>query len=239
MQQKIIITSDGSHSIYIPELNEHYHSIHGAIQESKHVFIEAGLKPFLRPAFLNENSGETVREINVLEVGFGTGLNALLTFVETFNYNLKINYTTIEAFPLSKEIVESLNYVSEISKLFNFDAINLKNAFNLIHNSEWEQKNSVTENFILKKIGNTLQDANLFNEKFDLIYFDAFGPPVQPEMWTEEIFAKIADATNQGGILVTYCAKGEVKRTLKKSGFIVESLPGPPGKREMVRARKS
>jgi tRNA U34 5-methylaminomethyl-2-thiouridine-forming methyltransferase MnmC len=224
MQYKIIITSDGSHSIYIPELNEHYHSIHGAIQESKHVFIEAGLKHFI-------SSPAPPSHINILEIGFGTGLNAFLTFIEARNANLKIKYTTIEAFPLKKEIVEELNYVSELDS-------DLKDTFDQLHYSDWEKEISISENFILRKIGKPLQNVNLKAKEFDLIYFDAFGPPVQPEMWTESVFSKIAEATKPNGIFVTYCAKGEVKRTLKKAGFNIENLPGPPGKREMVRGLK-
>lgn len=228
MERKIIITSDGSHSIYIPEMNEHYHSIHGAIQESKHVFIEAGLKYVT----------QTSRELNILEIGFGTGLNALLTFLESQNSNLKINYTSIEAFPLSIEIIAELNYASQLDQHNNFENPDPQSAFNKMHNAEWEKEIFITERFKFKKIRNTLQETILKTEEFDLIYFDAFGPPVQPEMWTEEVFSKIASSAKPGGILVTYCAKGEVKRTLKKCGFIIENLPGPPGKREMVRAMK-
>jgi tRNA U34 5-methylaminomethyl-2-thiouridine-forming methyltransferase MnmC len=235
MEQKIIITSDGSHSIYVPELNEHYHSIHGAIQESNHVFIEAGLKPFLLPS--SSLRSMLAGEVKILEIGFGTGLNALLTFLAAENSDLKINYTTIEAFPLKEEIVKELNYVSQLNVKEDLK-IKLQNIFEAFHSCEWEKDVSISEHFTFKKILAALQSTRLAEKQFDLIYFDAFGPPVQPEMWTEEVFSKIAAATKQGGVLVTYCAKGEVKRTLKKAGFSIENLPGPPGKREMVRAVK-
>jgi tRNA U34 5-methylaminomethyl-2-thiouridine-forming methyltransferase MnmC len=222
MERKIITTSDGSHSIYIPELDENYHSVHGAIQESKHVFIEAGLKYSL-PRF---------SEINILEIGFGTGLNALLTLIESNNSKSNIHYTSIEAFPVSMEMANELNYVS----LLNEEEVDLKTIFNRLHSCEWEIDNRISGNFSLRKIKDTLQKTGFGNEEFNLIYFDAFGPPTQPEMWTEEIFSKLYSALTHNGSLVTYCAKGEVKRTLKKVGFRVETLPGPPGKREMVRA---
>jgi tRNA U34 5-methylaminomethyl-2-thiouridine-forming methyltransferase MnmC len=228
MERKIITTSDGSHSIFVPELNEHYHSIHGAMQESNHVFIDAGLKQISK-----EGS-----EINILEIGMGTGLNVLLTFFESEKSSLKINYTTIEAFPVSENIIRELNYAELISTNDEILRSLLQTTFKEIHHSEWDKEISLSKNFILKKIKNKLQKIDL-NAGFNLIYFDAFGPPVQPEMWMEDIFRKIANATVPKGILVTYCAKGEVKRTLKKVGFTVESIPGPPGKREMIRAVKN
>jgi tRNA U34 5-methylaminomethyl-2-thiouridine-forming methyltransferase MnmC len=231
MERKIIITSDGSHSIYIPEMNEHYHSIHGAVQESKHVFIEAGLKNIL----LHLSEEKVPKEINILEIGFGTGLNALITFIESQQFSIKINYTSIESFPLKKEITGQLNYALQLDPSNRFE---LKSIFEKLHDASWEKEIIIKENFILKKLCNVLQQVDLKASQFDLIYFDAFGPPVQPEMWTEEIFSKIFSSTKSGGILVTYCAKGEVKRTLRKVGFKIENLPGPPGKREMVRARK-
>lgn len=228
MERKIITTSDGSHSIFVPELNEHYHSIHGAIQESNHVFIEAGLKQISKDR----------SEINILEIGMGTGLNVLLTFFETANSSLKITYTAIEAFPIKEDLVKELNYADLLSPSESISNSELQQIFNKIHSSEWNKEIFISKNFMLHKVNDELKNVELKN-KFDLIYFDAFGPPVQPEMWTEEIFQKIADTTAPKGILVTYCAKGEVKRTLKKVGFTVESIPGPPGKREMIRAVKN
>ena len=219
MQRTIITTTDGSHSIYIKELDENYHSTHGAIQESKHVFIEAGLR-----YIASKNSAP----INILEVGLGTGLNALLTFIESKKSKLTINYTAIEAFPLELNLINQLNYIECLKEE------NQQYIFDLIHSSDWEKEIYLSEQFIFHKVNSKLQDTNL-NDKYDLIYFDAFAPIVQPELWTEEIFFKLINVLKSDGCLVTYCAKGEVKRTLKKTGFIIESLPGPPGKREMVR----
>jgi len=231
MNLELITTKDGSHTIFVPELNERYHSIHGAIQESIHVFINAGLNYFItRPhpnPLLKKGEGEL---INIFEVGLGTGLNCILTFIEAEKLNLKINYTSIEAFPVSLEMANQLNYSQLINSNLSLDII-----FQKIHTSAWNKKNSLSDNFNLEKINNTLQQVVLKNN-FDIIYFDAFAPTVQPELWTEEIFKKLFDSLNPNGILVTYCAKGEVKRTLKKVGFKIESIQGPPGKREMIRA---
>lgn len=220
MQSQLITTSDGSHSIYIPELDEHYHSVHGAIQESKHVFIEAGLK----------HAAAKHNTLHILEIGFGTGLNALLTMIETANSTLQTKYTSIEAFPISTEMAAQLNYM----ELLHAQAF--KENFERMHSCEWEKEINILPNFSFCKRKTTLQEIQLTPSAFDLIYFDAFGPPTQPEMWTESIFQKMYNCMKPGSALVTYCAKGEVKRTLKKVGFNVESLQGPPGKREMVRA---
>jgi tRNA U34 5-methylaminomethyl-2-thiouridine-forming methyltransferase MnmC len=228
MQRTLITTADGSHSLYVNDLDEHYHSIHGAIQESKHVFIETGLK---------HQYSKSNASLNILEIGFGTGLNAILTLLEAKKMNLSINYTSLEAFPLEKKLVNELNYISHICESENSDEQELRDTFNQLHDCEWEKEIKIKNYFTLLKIKNKLQDVT-FNSKFDLIYFDAFGPRVQPEMWTESLFMKILAATNEQGCLVTYCAKGEVKRTLKKVGFVVETLPGPPRKREMVRGTK-
>lgn len=229
---ELIITADGSHSLYIKDLDEPYHSFHGAIQESKHVFIEAGLKTlFLNPPLRLEKG--IVPKINILEIGLGTGLNALLSILETKKLPLTINYTCIEPFPIDIELAKQLNYLELLNENGNYNSI-----FNNIHNCDWEKDIAISKNFNLHKIKNKLQEVS-FTKTFDLVYFDAFGPPTQPEMWTEEIFQKIYTATNLKGILVTYCAKGVVKRTLKKVGFTVETLPGPARKREMLRALKS
>ena len=225
MKTEIIKTADGSHSIYVKDLDEHYHSIHGAIQEAKHVFIKMGLKHIasILPA--------PDAEINILEIGLGTGLNTFLTFIETENSKEKINYIALEAFPVSVELVNQLNYLELLNELKN------QSIFNKIHTCEWNNKNVFSNQFTFRKINNTLQQI-VFDDTFDLIYYDAFGPRVQPEMWTEDVFSKLYSATKPDGCLVTYCAKGEVKRTLKKVGYTVETLQGPPGKREMVRAVK-
>lgn len=219
MNIEIIHTSDGSHSLYSKDKDETYHSKHGAIQESRHVFIDAGLNHVIE-------SGLT--EIKILEVGFGTGLNALLTLLEAEKANLKIDYTTIEAFPLKTEITSQLNYGAELKAALQFEQI---------HASPWVEAVRISSNFTLTKVPGTLQKFRS-GFKFDLIYFDAFAPGVQPELWTEDIFRKVYDAMAVGAVLVTYCSKGDVRRAMVAAGFAVEKLPGPPGKREMLRARK-
>jgi tRNA U34 5-methylaminomethyl-2-thiouridine-forming methyltransferase MnmC len=156
-----------------------------------------------------------------------------LTCRESEKLNVDINYSALEAFPLDAELVSQLNYV----ELLRSETDSTAEIFSTIHSSEWERPTQLAKQFRLHKIRNTLQEIK-FELKFDLIYFDAFGPRVQPGMWTEELFSKIYDSIIPGGILVTYCAKGEVKRTLKKVGYLVETLPGPPRKREMIRATK-
>ncbi|MCC6837032.1 MAG: tRNA (5-methylaminomethyl-2-thiouridine)(34)-methyltransferase MnmD [Bacteroidia bacterium] len=219
MKPEIIQTADGSHSLYLKELDEHYHSVHGAIQEGIHVFINAGLQACNK------------EKISILEIGLGTGLNALLTLMEVERSGKQVHYTAIEAFPLEEQLIAQLNYVQVLK------AEELTEQFKHIHASAWGQEQTISKQFTLLKLEGQLQ-TTVFPATYDLIYFDAFGPRVQPEMWTEEIFSKMFAVLAPGGILVTYCAKGEVKRTLKKVGFVVETLPGPPGKREMVRARK-
>lgn len=220
-KKKLKITADGSHTLFIPELDETYHSTHGAIQEAKHVFIEAGLN------YIDK------KKVNILEIGFGTGLNAFLTILEANRRKLEINYFSLEAFPLDFEIINQLNYNKELGS----EAKEIE-LFNNLHSIEWERLEDVTTNFSLKKQKIVLAEF-MPNEKYDLIYFDAFGPRVQPEMWTKEIFENMYNSLNQNGVLVTYCAKGSVKRTIKEVGFNLESIPGPPGKREMSRAIKS
>ncbi len=212
----VIHTKDGSYTIYHQLLDETYHSIHGAVQEAKHVFIDAGLKYFDQ------------KNLSVFEIGFGTGLNACLTFVEAQQQQLNIIYHTIEKYPLSKALIGQLNYSEYLSK-----KLLLK-----VHDMDWETENELAENFTFKKISANLLDYEL-KQTYDICYFDAFAPNKQPELWSEIIFKKLFDSLKEGGILVTYCAKGAVKRTLKQVGFEVQTLPGPPGKREMVRAVKA
>jgi tRNA U34 5-methylaminomethyl-2-thiouridine-forming methyltransferase MnmC len=226
LKTEIIKTADGSHSIYVKELNEHYHSVHGAIQESKHVFIDAGFQ-YMASTLLTSSA-----TLNILEIGLGTGLNALLTFIEAKKNSTPIHYTAIEAYPISAELATHLNYIELLNEQ------NYQSVFNEMHCCEWNKNSALSGQFNFCKIKNALQQIS-FEDTYQLIYFDAFGPPVQPEMWTEAIFAKLYVATKPGGCLVTYCAKGEVKRTLKKVGYTVESLKGPPGKREMVRALRN
>jgi len=211
---QLITTADGSHTFYIEELDEHYHSVHGAVQESIHVFIKNGLYYF------------PDQSLKILEVGFGTGLNTLQTVLN--KKNKSIDYTSLDAFPLTADLIAKLNY----TELANHHKANF--LFESIHAAQWNLATPIDTNFNLLKRSEKVQDADL--DKYDLIYFDAFGPRVQPEMWTVEIFSKLYKSLNPLGVLVTYCAKGKVKRDLKSCGFVVESLPGPPGKREMIRA---
>ncbi len=226
MKAEIIVTADGSNSLHIKELGEGYHSIHGAIQESMHVFVNAGLR-----AISLNNTSSINNEITILEIGLGTGLNVLLSLLDANKNNQKINYIALEPYPIEEDIANELNYAQLLSNG------EFKTTFENIHTCNWSIPIKLSDNFTFLKIKRKLQDYE-FENKFNLIYFDAFGPLIQPEMWTEETFSKVYLATQPNGILVTYCAKGEVKRILKKVGFTVESLKGPPGKREMIRAIK-
>ena len=217
---KLINTEDGSHTLFVPELQEHYHSIHGAVQESMHIFINSCYHYL-------ENKSNT---LNILEIGFGTGLNALLTFLETEKSNQKIKYTSIEAYPLKEEFYKKINYPGI------FHNNNINDVFLKMHKSKWNKFENININFGLKKIHQKIEDVVLLKSKYDLVYFDAFSPDVQPNLWTEEIFNKIAGSMKRGGVLTTYSAKGKVKRALKASGFEIENIPGPPGKREITRA---
>jgi tRNA U34 5-methylaminomethyl-2-thiouridine-forming methyltransferase MnmC len=216
---EIIITGDGSHSLLNKEMNETYHSVHGAVQESQYVFINKGLQ-----YWLDQNKKSSVK---IFEVGFGTGLNAFLTLL--YNADIKIEYTTLEAFPLEENIWLGLNYATDEKK----------SLFETIHGIEWNHSSKINANFNIHKIKNTLQAINLPSENYDLVFFDAFAPNKQPEMWTLYMLEKIYNSMTGKGVFVTYCAKGQLKRDLKSLGFTVETLPGPPGKKEMVRASKN
>ncbi len=217
MKREIKITSDGSTTFYLPELNEHFHSTHGAIQEAYHVYIKNGLQQI------------TLNEISILEIGFGTGLNCFITLLET---DKTIDYTGVEAYPITREEVTKVNYVSQLN------ATKHQKEFDEIHNVSWEEKHAITNKFHLTKRKQFFKDINDQN-KFDLIYFDAFGPDIQPELWSEIIFKKMYKALKPNGILVTYAAKGDVKRNLKSVGFSLKRLPGPPGKWHMLKATKN
>ncbi len=221
MKQELVITKDGSSSIFLADLDEHYHSVHGALQESIHVFINAGLHEKLNKQPV----------ISILEIGFGTGLNTLLTCLEADSAKQKIEYTAIEKFPLSENIYQQLNYCNFLQQencAFYFDSI---------HTCSWNKYAALNDDFSLLKLHQDIQDVNVLNQ-FDIIYFDAFAPSAQPELWTSSVFKSMFNALKVDGILVTYCAKGIVKRTLKEVGFKIESLPGSVGKREMTRAQK-
>ena len=222
--QKIILqtTEDGSHTLFVPGLNEHYHSTHGALQESELVFIHNGL----------HRIPECIKEINVLEVGFGTGLNALLTVLESKKQRRKINYVAVEPEPVDKEIIEQLNYASLIG------STEAAGYYKKIHEAGWVHPEFLSDYFIISKIQAKLEDITLRDEQFHLVYFDAFGPDVQPELWTEQVFTQLFNCMKTNGILVTYSCKGAIKRALKAAGFTIEKLPGPIGKREVLRATK-
>jgi tRNA U34 5-methylaminomethyl-2-thiouridine-forming methyltransferase MnmC len=216
----LILTQDGSHSLLHEQLNETYHSTHGAIQESKHVFIEKGLMEF--PPGKQE-------KLRVLEVGFGTGLNALLAFEFGERSSRTVEYHTLEAFPLSRDIWSQLNYV---------ESLGMRDTFEMLHSVSWGNTHLLGKHFEFCKTNVLLQDAALLAGNYNVVFFDAFAPSKQPEMWTEGVLSKVCDAIAPGGIFVTYCAKGQLKRDLRSIGMLVETLPGPPGKKEMVRARR-
>jgi len=214
------ITGDGSHTLFVPGLDENYHSVFGAITESRHIYLEAGFKHVFRPA----------GKIRILEIGFGTGLNALLTFIESEVLQCQVEYTAIELNPLNEDIYSKLNF----PEILNYR--DSREFFLRIHKLPWNLLTYLTGNFSLLKINTSLEAYQPANEAFDLIYFDAFGPDVQPEMWTQEVFKKMASGLKKQGVLVTYSTKGIVKRNLKAAGFSIEKLPGPHGKREILRA---
>jgi len=221
MQRQIIETEDGSHTLFVPELNEHYHSVHGAVNESNHVFIKNGFRAL-------QSKGSIIK---ILEVGLGTGLNAFLTFLENLSEELQIHYSAIECYPIDEGLATELNYAEQLN------AEEHQHIFNQIHHCQWEEEIRLAPNFILKKL---LADFTQYElkHKYDLVYFDAFAPDVQPELWTQQVFEKVFRCLVPNGTMLTYCAKGEVKRALKAAGFVIESLAGPVGKREITRARK-
>ena len=217
MNNSIILTDDGSNTIFNNDINESYHSKHGAINESQHIFINYGLQYICK------------KEIKIFEVGFGTGLNALLSFLYSKNKKIRIDYQTVDKFPLEKADYSTLNFSEQLNIK--------KNIFTNLHKSKWESKSEISDLFSITKYA---KDLNNFNHKYyyDIIYFDAFSPEKQPDLWTEKNFKKLYDNLNYNGILITYCAKGLIKRTLKKVGFQIYSFSGPKGKREITQARK-
>ena len=223
LKRQIIKTGDGSTTIHLPDWNEQYHSKHGAINEARHVFIQNGFDYILQQRSYNP--------LKILEIGFGTGLNAFITYLEAEKRRQNVHYTGVEAYPLKKNEIELLNYPEELS-------VKEKQEFFIqMHTSDWESEEKISSVF------NLIKRQQFFDEikdekRFDLVYFDAFGARVQPELWTVEIFKKMFTAIKDNGVLVTYAAKGSVRRAMQQVGFTVERLPGPPGKREMLRALK-
>ncbi len=221
VKREIIVTADGSKTIHMPDWNENYHSSHGALQEAKHVFLKYGLECF-----------KDQKEVSIFEVGFGTGLNAILTCEAAEINQQNIHYDGLEAYPVSAEEIEALDYVSL------FENEESKANYLKIHAVSWDSDEVISPNFTLRKILQKLEEFTFETKQYDLIYFDAFGPRTQDDMWQLSHFEKLFYSLKPNGILVTYCAKGQVKRDLKSAGFTIEALPGPPGKREMTRAWK-
>ena len=218
MKKEILVTKDGSHTISIPDLKVSYHSLHGAVQESSHVFIREGLLSLL-PIF---------PEIRIFEMGFGTGLNALLSLMESLHADVTMEYTCVEAFPLSTEEIAQLNYGRQLGA---------QALFEQLHAADWNKRVSITGRFSLYKLHQKLEDFTPAGP-FHLCYYDAFAPAAQPELWTQDIFEKLFRIMLPGGRLVTYCSKSVVRKAMQSAGWIVEKRPGPPGKRKMVRAVK-
>jgi len=223
MKRELLKTDDGSMTIHLPDINEQYHSKHGAKQEAEHVFLKMGLN------LLSENFKDT--QLSILEIGFGTGLNCLLTHNKSTVENLNIVYTGVEAYPVTTNEWIAMDY----GKLLGTDLA--ETIFKKMHELPWETKELLDENFTLIKQKKEFKDISDVNT-YDLIYFDAFGARVQPELWTEDIFKSMFKALKNNGVLVTYSAKGSVRRAMLAVGFEVERLEGPPGKREMLRATK-
>ncbi len=251
MEREVVITADGSSTIHLPEWDEQYHSKHGAIQEAYHVFIKHGLQHFynekntsnevtsgavgvvseLNTYGSHERSREVNNRISILEIGFGTGLNAFITLLEAEKIGVGVDYVGVEGYPVLTDEMMQLNYPVQLK------AEDKESLFKMMHEVSWEEKHLFSNNFSLTKQNrffSEIRDKDLYN----LIYFDAFGARVQPELWTETIFLKMFNALKENGVLVTYAAKGSVRRAMQSVGFKVEKLPGPPGKREMLRATK-
>lgn len=223
MMPQLILTADGSHSIVAPALEATYHSIHGAIQESRKVFIESGLQYW--------NTMHHHAPVNILDMGFGTGLNALLSFAHAARQPQALFFETIEQYPLTEDIFGQLNYCEQLQQP------GWQSDFLRMHRCEWNRTIDFPHHFKLRKINMNLtayQPDRLFN----VIYFDAFAPEKQPELWTEAIFQKLYDCLLPGGVLTTYCSKSIVRKAMQNAGFRVEKIPGPPHKREIVRAVK-
>lgn len=226
---QLIITADGSHSLHFPSVGESYHSMHGAMLEAQHVYIA--------PCF--EAQAKGAAQVDVLEVGFGTGLNAFLTLCKSVEYGVAVNYTTIEAFPLGEDVCSRLNYPEVYKKLYGNDlALDLESLFHDLHTAEWGREVEIMPNFRLTKICGKVQQTELPADTFQCVYYDAFAPQYQPEMWTADVFARIARAMRAGAALTTYCCKGDVKRVIKANDLKITKLPGFAGKREMLRAEK-
>ncbi len=241
MKREIVITADGSSTIHLPDWDEQYHSKHGAIQEAYHVFIKHGLHYFCDPEGNEESQQKTnditsnlvekTHNISILEIGFGTGLNAFITLLEAEKLKILVNYFGVEGYPVLMDEITQLNYSKELNAKVK------TSLFNELHEVSWEISHEITSHFSLTKQNKFFSEIEE-EDSYNIIYFDAFGARVQPELWTESIFKKMYGALKTKGVLVTYSAKGSVRRAMETVGFKVERLPGPPGKREMLRASK-
>ena len=220
MERRVIKTADGSHTLEIIEMEDTYHSRHGALQESDYVFVGKGLNEKL----------VTQQQVSILEIGFGTGLNALVTKQAISSTKASVHYTALETSPVHQEEIALLNYTALIPALADF--------YSEIHRAKWGEEVALDEQFTLLKHQVAIEEFKS-EKRFDLVYFDAFGPASQPELWSLELLRKVYELTAPGGIFVTYCAKGQVRRDLTEAGYTVERLPGPPGKRHMLRGVKS
>lgn len=221
MERKLVQTKDHSPTLYVAQLDEHYHSIHGALQESRHVFLRAGLDKL-----------DFQQELSILEFGFGTGLNALLTAQAAQEKGMQIDYHGLEKYPLAEEEWRSLRYDQD------HGVLNAKELFQSLHQCGWEEWQRINKHFRLYKEQVDFRAATLPPAYYHLVYFDAFAPSAQPELWTSALFSRIFESMQEDGVLVTYCVKGWVRRNMMAAGFKVEKIPGPPGKREMARAFK-
>ena len=232
------VTEDGSHTLFSEMAGQTYHSSHGAVQESRHIFIS---QLSIKSQQLEVSEQELIEKssLSVLEIGFGTGLNALLTAQWASESGVNVEYTTIELYPLGVEVYRELNY----GRLLGDEELFLK-----LHEMDWDvDLQCVTENFAIRKCKSDIVEwvscnaqCTMHNAQlgFDVVYFDAFSPDAQPELWSEEVFRNVYALMKEGGVLMTYCAKGDVRRAMLAAGFRVEKLQGPPGKRHILRARK-
>jgi len=221
LKREIIQTEDGSHTLFVPELNENYHSIHGARQEAEHIFIKEAL----------QYASQLKTHLNVLEIGFGTGLNAYLTLLFAQKHDIHIRYFGIEKYPIEEKEYSLLNYAENDGWFYSY--------FLKLHQTVWGNEARIHNFFSLKKEQVDFREMQLPTDFFDVVYFDAFGPDVQADLWSEEVFRIIYQSMKSGGVLTTYSVKGVVRRAMKSVGFKVEKIPGPPGKREMSRAIKA
>lgn len=229
MSFQLQLTKDQSYTLYVPELDETYHSRNGAVEEAMYVYIGRGLLDSVHSAWFMDH-GKRANTLSILEIGFGTGLNAWLTAIECAKLNMHCSYHSLETVPLALELVGQLNYTQDA-------AIAQKYLYTNLHEAIWNEAVEITSHFTLCKLNTSLQDF-VPTKTYDVIYFDAFAPEKQPELWTKELFQKLYDCLTEHGVIVTYSSKGDIKRMWREIGFEVERLPGPPMKRHMLRGRK-